>query len=266
MESTNLGSIFGDEVKQEAVESTEAQAEVVTEQEADTTGEEVTAPPADQPKVEDKQSQGLVAAAIAERNRRQQAEQQAEQYRQELEALKRPRQAAPNGAPDPAQYTDVMEFAKDFAAYEVSQSRQTWEQQYRQEQMRREIQLRTSSVISEGKSKYQDFDESLESLRPILAHGDFGNALVLRGGPDVAYYLSKDPAEAYRIASLPTSEMVLEIAELRGMLKGKSAAPTPAAPVRQPIPQTLTQVRNASGQFAPSFDGPTPLEELFARK
>jgi hypothetical protein len=262
MDST-LNSILSDEgpAEVEAVEAVEAEA---VEQVEQPTGE-TTAPPAEPPKTEDKQSQGLVAAAIAERNRRQEAEKQAAHYRELYEQSQRQRPAGGQGEPDPNQYTDQAQYFNDLVEYRanarVEKERQTWQQQMQREQMEREINARTESVVKEGQTKYQDFDAAIEALRPVL-HDDFRKALVLRGGPDVAYHLSKDLAEAYRVASLPQGEMLLEIAELRGMLRAKPVAPPP---VRAPIPQTLTQARDARGQFQAAVSEMTPLDAVLNR-
>ena len=75
-------------------------------------------------------------------------------------------------------------------------------------------------------------------------------------GDDVAYWLGKNPAEAARIAQLSERQMVRELTKL----EGKLTAPKPT-----PIPRTLTTERDSRGQFAQRYDGPTPLDAIFAR-
>ena len=85
-------------------------------------------------------------------------------------------------------------------------------------------------------------------------------------GHEVAYFLAQDQAEAQRVYSLPPVQMVRAIAliEATKLTQGEAqeAAPKPV------IPRTLTQARDArSGQFkADSYDGPTPLDEILAKK
>lgn len=248
-----------DSVLNEQPEPTQVDPPVV-DQPAET-GEEVQAPPATEDPIE-KRIKGLEAAAAAERRKRQQIE---EQY-QRLAQQQQP-QRTEEGPPDPERFQDnPQEYWRLLARYEARQELQQVVRQSQEQQAANQRQAaamatkdRLDSLILRGQAKYGDFDAVINAglgpfLSPTLAEAIAESEV----GDDVSYWLGKNPAEAHRIAQLPERQMVRELTKLESKV---------TAPVRPSIPQTLTAVRDSRGQFAPQrYDGPTPLDQILARK
>lgn len=266
MSETSLESVFSEQGQPQ-----EQAQEVAQEPVEQATGEEVAAAPAEpQEDTFEKHRKGLEAAAVAERNKRQAAEARAQALEERIRQFEAQQQApaATQGEPDPQDpryQENPQAYWRDLARYEARQElkqqaeadkdRQQQEQTYRAQAAFKE---RIDSVVEQGKAKYGDFDAVINAgLGPFL-NPTMQQAIALgENGQDVAYWLGKNPAEAARISQLPPMLMVLEL----GRVSAKASAPAPS-----PIPRTLTDVRNAQGQFAPRQDGPTPLSDIFARK
>lgn len=243
-----------------------AQAEQV-EQEArqpEQTGE-VAAPPAEDET--EKQAKGIQAAMLAERNKRQLAEQRAALLEQQLQQfVQRQPEKKEEGPPDPANFQEnPQEYWRLLARYEARQefaaAQQQANERQRQQEAQREQQARAErigAVVLKGQAKYQDYDAAINGgLGPFLT-AQLAEAIgESDAGEDVSYWLAKNPAEAARISRLPERQMVREIAKLETKV---------TAPERAAIPRTLSQSRDERGQFAPVFTGPTPLDAILARK
>lgn len=241
-------------VEVEPVDLVEQPEEGATEEVANTEalGEKEASPAAEVEAVEDKQTKGLHAAVVAERRRRQEVEAEAAELRKQLE-----HRAATSQRPTRDQYQDDEAFAEALVTFgaqiaQTHSSKLTEQQQYAQQ---------VEALIASGRAKYPDFDDVINSgLAPYLTQ-NLHQALVRAGGVDVAHHLGKTPAEAARLSQLSPLEMAVEIGEIKATLKN-----TPAPKPKPVIPQTLTQARNASGQFEPAWSGPKPLDEIFTRR
>jgi len=119
---------------------------------------------------------------------------------------------------------------------------------------------RLNAAVAIGQGKFKDFDAVIngglapylnDSLREEIAASDHG--------PDVAYWLGKNPAEARRIAALPSRAQAREIVRLESKV---------AQPERPVLPSTLTDTRDSRGRFAnaDAYEGPTPLDAVLGRK
>lgn len=242
--------------------------QVQTEQIAETTGEQAATPAETQDDPLEKHRKGLEAAAAAERRKRQEAEQREAAANAKLEQLLRQQQPKPaeEGAPDPNDYQDnPQEYWRLLARYEARQELRAEQVRLKQEQERQQAQSRqaqfqeaASKAVMAGQAEFQDFDTVVNSgLAPFMTPV-MQQALVLtQGGHKIAYHLGKNPLEAARIAQLDPMSMLIELGELRTKVTN---------PTRQPIPQTLTQTRDARGQFKPADDGPPSLEAILGRK
>lgn len=253
---SNLDDVFNEPAQDKPV-AEQPQAEAVEPPQE--TGEQKATPATEEDPIE-RRIRGLEAAAAAERHKRQQMEQA---YRQLQEKQQAPAKA--DGPPDPNEYQDnPQEYWRLLARYEAREelkqtltAAQEQKQREAQEAQQAEVQKRLDSVVMRGQAKFQDFDAVINSgLAPFLSQTlreAIGESDV---ADDVAYYLGKNPQEAARIAGLSERQMVRELTKLESKLT------TPKAPS---IPQTLTTARDSRGQFVPRYDGPTPLDAIFAR-
>ena len=261
MDNSPLDTVLSEATPEAAPVETQA---VETAPEA--TGEP-TAPPADKPEDPiEKHTKGLEAATLAERTRRQNAEARAQAAEERLQQfMQQQSKPAEEGPPDPAAFQDnPQEYWAKLARYEARQElklereRQAEDQRQQQQQAQAQrLTQATQSTVEAGRAEFSDFDSVINSglapfMTPLLQQ-----ALVMtNGGHKLAHHLGRNPAEAARIAQLEPMQMLIELGELR--VKA-------TAPVRQAIPQTLTDARDARGRFVPAQDGPTPLSAVLGR-
>ena len=85
------------------------------------------------------------------------------------------------------------------------------------------------------KQKHADFDEVIN--RPVFTSALKDAVFEIDQGPEIAYFLGKNEAEAMRIGDLPTAQMMREIGKLEAKLSAEasrrsvSGAPEPITPV-----------------------------------
>jgi len=271
---SDLQSVFSDNDPEPIEQERQPeQAEPVQQEQApESTGEQQAAPPAEQsqesqeaPDEPQQRQKGLEAALLAERRRRQELEQLIRQSQQQ--APQPAAQAtAPDGLPDPANYQgNEQQYWRDLARFEARQELLEYQKQAQryaeQESANKRIaatQEKLAAAVLNGQSKYRDFDAVINSgLAPFL--NDALREEIAEAGPDVAYYLGKNPGEAARLAGLSDPRaLAREIVRLESKV---------SAPQRANIPQTLTQARDNRGQYqSTAYDGPTPLDAVLARK
>lgn len=288
---TSLGSILsGEQVEQtEVVEPTQ---DLPTNEAQDETGVDESVTPTDEPQEAqddpiERHKKGLEAGIAAERSKRQAIERERDEMRariqqfeqQQRKAAEQPKPQEQAQEPKPEDFTSDVEYFRAMVRFEAKQIRdaeKAEEAQAKAESEAREqaqqMQRTADEVVTKGQQAYQDFDTVINSgLGPILAQETpqahlFRQALLTgKRAQDVAYYLGKNPEEAHRIFALSPLQMVDEIAEIR-LTKLDAMAETPT-PQKLNIPKTLTQARDARGQFKPgTYDGPTPLDEILAKK
>lgn len=254
----DLQSVFSDE-QQPAAEAPAEQPEHAEQETQVETGEQQATPAESEA---DKRAKGIEAALLAERRKRQELE-------AHIQRLSQPKQeqAKPEGPPDPNNYQDNPQeywrlLARFEARQEVEQARAREAEERKAEAQRQEMMQRAeriNSAIVKGQAKYQDFDAVINGglgpfLNPVF-HAAITESDVAE---DVSYWLGRNPAEAARISQLSERQMLREIAKLEARVSVPEE--------RQTIPRTLTNQRDARGRFEPAYAGPTPLDDILARK
>jgi hypothetical protein len=276
MDSSSLSSILSDEPSDtgEVTEQpVETQAPQVEEPKAEDTGEVTGAPP--EPQKEDnleKARKGLEAAAKAERERRQAAEARAEAAERRAQALEQqyrqppqpPQQQQPDADPKPARAQ--FESEDDWL-----DARDAWRDRRREreatiQKAQREAEdmyVKTESIYAQAQA-LEGFNRAAFDALPLTK--PMVEALIDSDhAPALMQFMSANPAEVARIGELPTARQIKEIARIEDRL---SAAPkVEPTPKEKPVlPETLTQARNAKGQYEPAYSGPTPLDAVLATK
>ena len=260
----DLNSILSDQAQPaEQPAQVEAPAQEVTQEAA---GEESTTPVQTQDDPIETHRKGLETAVVAERRKRQEAEQRAQALEAKIaEYAKTQQPQQQDGPPDPNQYQDnPQEYWRLLARYETREELKAEKARQEQEAQQRKqadavasFQSAAQKAVDAGRTKYQDFDAVINAgfapfMTPIMQQ-----ALVFAtNGHEVAYYLGKNPGEAARISQMDPAQQLMELGELRAKVN---------TPKRVELPQTLTQERNAQGRFVPADDIP-PFEAIFARK
>lgn len=284
---TSLDSIFsGEQVEQ--TEVAETTKDLSTDEPQDQTGVDESVTPTDDKQEQDdpieRHKKGLEAGIAAERTKRQAAErelaelrawrQQQEQQRKASEQPKTQEQE-----PQESDYATPQEYIRALARFEAKQLREAEKAEEAQAKAEREaqeqaqqMQRTADEVVTKGQQAFADFDTVINSgLGPYLAQetpqGQLFRQALLTGerAHEVAYFLAKNPGEAQRVYSLAPLQMVRAVSLIEATkLDALAATPEPTKPA---IPKTLTQARDARGQFKPAaYDGPTPLDDVLATK
>lgn len=245
-----------------------------------TTGEHTAAPPADkkQDVPPEKRAKGLEAGIAAERDKRQAAERRVQELMQQLAAQQQPapQPAAPAPQAQPQRTDDDPKPVRaDFQSEdEWLDARDEWRDRQREREAKQqeaakaqaEFQQKTVSALTQA-AQLPGFDMELFKSTPIspitadaIVDSDIAGKLI--------HHLVTNPDEARRIHALPPARQIKEIARIEDRLSQPPAGDDEGdddPPQRTPrkFPETLTQARDARGQFKkPGFDGPTPLNAI----
>lgn len=265
----SLDSILSDTVEAPAVEvTTPVTPEPTTTQEPLATGDEVAAPPAAEPKDDplEKHRKGLEAAATAERKRRQDAEARSQQLERELQALRNPPPAVQrqefSDKPLREQFASEDEWLDARDDWRDRQTARAAAEAKAQEQANT-LYEKTESIYAQAQAQ-EGFDrmafDRLPLTRPIV------NALVdSDNAPALMVFMASHPEEVTRIAGLSETRQIAEMTRIEDKLIAAPTAPTKEKE-KPLLPETLTQARNAKGQFEPAYSGPTPLNAILNSK
>ena len=209
---------------------------------------------------EPKKAKGVQKRLDELTKQREEAKREAEMERAEknrILALLEERKAAPAPENQPAKpnrseydsddaYADAqITYAGEYAAWKVkaefaAQQKEMQEKQQRDyiESENRKIHTRYAERAEKAKEKYSDYQSVAESpdvhisipMAHAIAHSE--------QGPEIAYFLGKNPTEAERIAKLSPPVQLMELGLILGKLnkppeaKPVSAAPAPIKPIK----------------------------------
>jgi len=243
--------------------------------------------PAEQPKpeAEDQSGDDAAAAAAAEAAKpkktaqeridevtaaRRAAERRAEEAERREQALldrlsnKTPAPAPQGGPsqddeepkPDKYEFGDLdANFIRDHATYHARKAFREEQAKATEANERRAALAKFDARADEIASKHDDFFDVVGadfSKAVKLGTPQMNQAIVESEiGPDLAYHLAKNPAEARRIAALSPISQVREIGRLEARLSEPSA---PKAKTATDAPPATPQVRGAGGQFKVAAD------------
>jgi hypothetical protein len=274
---SNLESILSEQATETTTtEATEQAAETqqATEQTQETgneaTGEqEGSAAPAEQHTNDplDKASQGLKAAAVAERQKRQEAErkaqeavQRAQALEQQLQALNRPQQQQKDedAKPTRAQFQSEDEWLDARDAWRDRQREKEAQEQQAKDRLTF-LQQTAEETVRRGQEQFTDFDAVINAgLGPVLTPVLQQTLFLSERGHEVAYFLGKNPQEARRVAGMPPLMLARELA----LIEARLTAPQQE---RRELPESLSQARDTRGRFSDkAYSGPTPLDAILA--
>lgn len=200
---------------------------------------------------------------LAEANRlRAEAERERDALRTpEPKPEERSEEKAPN--PDDYEFGEAdSKFITDLATYNTRKefAHQQQQQQFRDEVAKIERGWSEKLTAPELKEKYADFDDKVTKGAD---RGDWDCSvhmgILIKNsdvGPDVAYHLATNAAEAKRIASLAPFEQALEIGRLEGRFSAQAAAAPKAEQAKTvtAAPPPPERARGAGGQFTVADD------------
>ncbi len=159
----------------------------------------------------------------------------------ELEARSTPQEVSTE--PQIAQFETADEYAKAMKEWATKQAGETIKQREQREQQERYERSRSESLtnfqerLEDARDKYSDYDTVAGGNHPVTQA--MADAITESDiGPDVAYFLGKNPKEATRIAQLSPLRQIAEIGRLEAKILAEpaviktSSAPEPIRPVR----------------------------------
>lgn len=152
--------------------------------------------------------------------------------------------ATPDAAPKREDFQDYEDFiraeARHVATEAVKTEREAQDKSSREQAATRERQTVEQAHVTReeaARTKYSDYDDVARNPALVITN-DMADVLVLSDdGPDLAYYLGKNPAEAERIARLHPKLVAKELGRLSAKLASTtetvtlSKAPEPITPV-----------------------------------
>jgi hypothetical protein len=162
--------------------------------------------------------------------RQREAERRAERFEREAIELR-----AKLKAPDPNQYDDNAKYTADLLAHQLDEREVS-----RSEKLSKEATDEKLDAVKEAwqtrvadfKTEIPDFDDVVYSDKVQMSR-DTGVIIgEMEDGPQVAYFLAKNAAEARRIDRLPERAKIIEL----GKLAGKLSAPVPRKVTSAPAP------------------------------
>ena len=172
------------------------------------------------------------------------ARREADFWKSEAEKAKRVPQEVGASRPIPPlekDFADPEDYRKAYVTYE--DNLETWRGNYRKEEtlradMEREFRENAAKFdqsASRMRAVYPDFDESVNN--PIFSMNLVGEIHASDLGPEIGYYLSKNPAEAARIGAMTPQKIAKEIGKLEvkfseAIKKKPTSAPTPLNTVK----------------------------------
>lgn len=178
----------------------------------------------------------------------------AKEIRREVEeALKAQTPQAPQtpeaaAKPKPDQFSTTEEYVEALAAFKAEEIFRTKTQESESQRREAELRQRHQSVVTsyqerveQAMEKYPDFEDVAYSPDVPITNAMAATIQESEKGPDIAYFLGKNPAEAQRIAKLSPFLQAKELGKLEAKLE---SAPAPVRTSNAPPP--INPIRNAT--------------------
>jgi ElaB/YqjD/DUF883 family membrane-anchored ribosome-binding protein len=150
--------------------------------------------------------------------------------------------------PKPEQFTTTEEYVEALTAYKADEIFRTRTQESESQRREAEQRQRHQSVVSsyqerveQAMDKYPDFEDVAYSPDVPITNAMAATIQESEKGPDIAYFLGKNPAEAQRIAKLSPFLQAKELGKLEAKLE---SAPAPVKTSNAPPP--INPIRNAT--------------------
>jgi hypothetical protein len=166
------------------------------------------------------------------------ARQEAEYWKsQVVQKPAQPQTAAPTGKPTVEQYDSYEDYLEALSDYKVEQKLSVREQEQSRSQQQEQLVERQKAFQARAeKLEIDDFVEVVYNPDIRISQDMADIAFDSEKGPEILYYLGKNPAEAARLASLDTRQVGYEIGRLEAALslpqaKTQSSAPPPIKPI-----------------------------------
>lgn len=177
----------------------------------------------------------------------------------------------PLGEFDPSFVLDLTNYQFDIrerqAQEQAKANQEVSKQQLQQEQLQQNWQQKIATVTED----MPDFMESVanletqfKSVEPTLSQYLADTIMEMDQGPEVLYYLSKNPEEANKIVNLGAKKATLELGRLEARFSSKETKPKSTKKVTNAnaVPKTHTRGAGTSSGIAPDTDNLDDFEKL----
>ena len=219
-----------------------------------------------EPKTEEqKAAEATEAAKVLQRHKQTASERVQQAITRQREAERRAERAEAEASdlraklktPDPNQYDDNAKYTADLLAHQLDERDVS-----RADRVVKEATDEKLEAIKEAwQTRVADFKLEVPDFEEVVYNGNIGlsretGILVgeMEDGPQVAYYLAKNAADARRIDRLPERAKAIEL----GKLAGKLSAPVPRKVTSAPEP-----IRSVGGKSSPhsiNYDKMSPSD------
>lgn len=252
-------------------ESLLAQLTQTAEPKPATTGEEKPAetpdPPPKEVEQQPKPKKPLIEELVRTRHERNEARTEAEQLRVELDELRQQMQTAqampapkdPDPKPERSQFVSDEDYQEALTDWKVDQKlaeRQQQEQQARMSAAQQQMQDNWTRRLNAAKADLQDFDEVVGKSEIDLPNHLYVALVESDTGPELAYYLAKNPDEAQRLKAMSPTAALRMLGKLEDRL-AEEEAPAKDEKKESPKPETS----KAPPPIEPLKDASTPVEK-----
>lgn len=221
------------------------------------------------PKTFTQEELNAIVAKERAREARKAAREAQRQLTETLKTIQQPKQEDRPGKPTPEQYKTTEEYVEAVAAWKADEIiQETFSKREKEfaEAKAREAQEKVVATYQEredsAREKYDDFDQVAYQTPYACTPAMAQTIQFSESGPDLAYYLGKNPTEAARIAELPP---ILAIKEL-GKIEAKIAsAATPETRVSK-APAPIKPVSGSRGTVATTVPQDTDPIDVWMKK
>lgn len=170
------------------------------------------------------------------------------------------------GRPARDQYESDEDYVDALTDWKVTQKLTGVEEKLakRQEQTRNQVEW--ASKITTARQEYADYDDVMELAQDIPITPAVSDAIQSsQFGADIAYYLAKNPDDAFRINSLPPVAAAREIGRIESYVEyEKNQKTQKKVPPVSKAPAPIKPVK-ASGAAGKSLEDMTPAEYIAYR-
>lgn len=123
-----------------------------------------------------------------------------------------------------------------------------------------------TTSVDAARARHEDYDEVTTGAAELPVTEHMHNQMVRRPlGAEIMYELCNNPEECKRIAALPPSESITELALLEGEIArrlGPAAAPPSVAPAENPAAAQAPTVRGPASKAPPRTRASRPIQPL----
>ena len=194
---------------------------------------------------------------------------QAEAERAKLiEMIPKPEPKAAEPKPTPDQFTSPEEYDAALIAYGLKQGEEQGRKAAETARQQADVKARADALSSAYGERQTAFMADHEDFMDVAFADDVPitipmthSIMVADNGPQIAYHLGQNKAEAVRISQLDPVLQAMEI----GKLSVKLSAPPPAAPRPAPKPRPITPIGQGTSPSAKSADEMSMAEYAASR-